>query len=177
MDNYFNIEIHKLANYFFNDHEYKIALEYYFKIKNYDKQYIIYSNIAACYLLLKNYKKALNYGLKSIEMNLKYAIGWGRVGSAYKGLKMYKESYDAFNYAFIIDNKKTYKKEINYLEDHVIKHIDQNKIFNLFSKNKELLKKLKNKDFRNSLLNIKNPNDIINNCDIINILNDTIAQL
>jgi tetratricopeptide (TPR) repeat protein len=173
-----NIKNHEIANLFFISKKYDKAIEYYLLIIDYDKQYIIYSNIAACYLSLKNYLKALDYGLKSVENNIKYSIGWGRVGSAYKGLQKYDESFKAFQIALLLDNNNiNYKNEINFFNKENNINLDKNLLFNLFLNNSTLLLKLKNKDFRDSILNIKNPLDILNNKEIISILDTIIPKL
>ena len=173
-----NKQNHELGNYFYTSHDYNIAIDFYLQINNYNNQYIIYSNIAACYLALKNYIKALEYGLKSVNINLKYSIGWGRTGSAYKGLKMFNESYKAFHIASLMDNTNTnYQNELLILNKKYIININYTDIFKLFLKNNILLENLKNKQFRNLILNNTDPSNIINNKAIKNILDSVILQL
>jgi stress-induced-phosphoprotein 1 len=176
MDN-FNNEIHDLGNAYFFDNEYQIALDYYKEIKNYDKQYIIDSNISACYLYMNDYLTALEYGLKSVQNNLQYSTGWGRIGSAYKGLNMKKESIRAFKIAHNLNpNNKEYLRYISEENEQEIV-LDKNKMFDIFLNDNELMNKLRDKDFRNSILNIRNPQDIFKNNDLINLISNMIVQM
>ena len=173
-----NNQSHELGNYFYTSSDYNIAIDFYLQIHNYNYQYIIYSNIAACYLSLKNYIKALEYGLKSVNNNLKYSIGWGRIGSAYKGLKMFTDSYKAYHIASLMDNTNTnYHNELLILSKKNIINLNHTEIFKLFLKNNVLLEQIKNKHFRNLILNNPKRSDIINNKVIKNILDSIILHL
>jgi tetratricopeptide (TPR) repeat protein len=173
-----NYQNHELGNNNYILGNYDTAINLYLQIQNYDKQHIIYSNIAACYLSLKNYIKALDYGLQSVDNKLKYSVGWGRIGSAYKGLQMYKDSYKAFHIASLMNpDNINYHNELLYLEKKNIINLNYSEIFKLFLNNNILLEKLKNKDFRNLILNSKNSNDILNNKNIKNILDSLILNL
>jgi tetratricopeptide (TPR) repeat protein len=106
--------LHKNANELFMQEKYELANEIYNQLLN--NQYkpdIIYSNKAACFLKLKNYKSALDCGLKSIQINLNNSIAWGRIGYSYKGLKMFTESLNAFEIAHKLNkNNDKYLKEL-----------------------------------------------------------------
>ena len=62
--------LHKNANNLFIEGQYELADEIYTQlINNQYKSDIMYSNKAACFLKLKNYKLALEYALNSIQIN------------------------------------------------------------------------------------------------------------
>jgi stress-induced-phosphoprotein 1 len=173
------MELHNLGNNCFLNGEYDQAIKYYstiIKDNNYDKMHIIYSNKSACYLKLNNYIAALNDGLNSIQCCLNYAIAWGRVGSAYKGLKIYENSLQSYKIANNLNpENENYIKEIqNY-----IKKVDLTpySLFKIFLNNGNLMERLKNKHFKNMLMNTKNPMDLINNVELHNIMLEIIDNL
>jgi len=154
--------LHKIANNLFLNKQYYLAIEVYNYLLN--KQYkssIIYSNISACYLYIKDYKNALNYALQSIQINLNNSIAWGRVGYSYKGLKMFSESLYAFELAHKFNkNNDNYLKELIFLHDRFNKKINISNVFNLLLNNNTLFNKIKeNKD---NIINNNNINEIIN---------------
>lgn len=156
------MDIHKIANNLFINEEYEIANELYnILIKMNYKIDIIYSNKAACFLKLKNYKDALDFALKSIQNNLNYSVSWGRIGYAYKGLKMFSESLNAFEIAHKLNKRnKNYIKELLFLNERFNNKINMNNIFNLLLSNENILNKLKN--IKNDIINA-NLNECINN--------------
>lgn len=161
-------DLHKRANELFIIKDYEMALEIYdYLIENNYKIDIMYSNKSACFLSMKKYKNALEYGLNSVQINLSYSIGWGRVGYAFKGLKMYSESLQAFEFAYNFNNKnKNYIKEINFLYKLIKNKINIKNVFDLLLNNKILCDKLKNN--KENILNNKNITNLIN--EVINLL-------
>ena len=172
-----NKHLHFIANDLYINSYYKSAIDFYNLIIGYNKQYIIYSNIAACYLKEKNYIKALEYGLKSVQDNNKYDIGWGRIGSAYKGLNKYNDSITSYKLAYALNRKKIYEKEIIFLQNKINKKITKKNIFDILLKNNDILNKLGNIEFRKSILEIRNYEDIFNNENIVKVINDIIDKL
>jgi tetratricopeptide (TPR) repeat protein len=109
--------IHKNANQLFIDGEFEKANQLYTELL--DTQYkpdIMYSNKAACFLKVKEYKLSLDNALKSTQINLNNSVAWGRIGYSYKGLKMFTESIKAFEIAHKLNkNNENYLKELIFL--------------------------------------------------------------
>jgi tetratricopeptide (TPR) repeat protein len=169
---------HNFGNVEFTSGNYQAALDFYQKInKKYEKIHVINSNIAACYLLLCQYDQALFFGLNSVEKNLNYATGWGRVGSACKGLKNNGKAYSAFKIAYKINpNNQKYLDELNKFEKNI--KINKTDIFNLFMQNKNLLQKLKDKNFISMIFTSVNPLGLLlGNNDMKNIIDEVILKL
>jgi tetratricopeptide (TPR) repeat protein len=162
--------LNKTANNLFIYKQYYLAIEIYNYLLN--KQYkssIMYSNKSACYLYIKDYKKALYYALLSVQLDLNNSIAWGRIGYSYKGLKMFSESLNAFEIAHKFNkNNNNYLKELIFLHDRFNKKININNIFNLLLNNNILFNKIK-----------ENKNNIINNCldNNNNIINEILNKL
>jgi tetratricopeptide (TPR) repeat protein len=152
------MEIHKYANELFINEKYELANESYNILINMEyKLYIIYSNKAACFLKLKNYKSALDSALKSVQNNLNYSIAWGRIGYAYKGLKMFSDSLKAFEIAHKLNkHNEIYLKELLFLYERFDKKINMKNVFNLLLTNKNIFHKLKN--IKNDITNLNNDN-------------------
>jgi tetratricopeptide (TPR) repeat protein len=158
--------MHKNANHLFVEGQYELANEIYSQLINIQyKPDIMYSNKAACFLKLKNYKYALEHALKSIEINLNNCNAWGRVGSAYKGLKMFSESLNAFEIAHKLNkNNENYIKELIFLHQRFNDKITINNVFNLLLNNKNIFNKLKNvKNEITNGLNNDNTNSLFSN--------------
>lgn len=172
-----NENLHFIANDLYHNSNYKNAIEFYNLIIGYNKQYIIYSNISACYLQSGDYLKALEYGLKSVNDNNKYDIGWGRIGSAYKALNKLNDALTSFKIAYNLNKKDIYKKYILYLENKIDSKITKKNIFNMLLNNKDILNKIGDVNFRTAITNIRNSDDIINNKDIMNIMDNIIDNL
>ena len=116
-------KIHELGNDLYNQKKYNKALHKYKLIlnSNYINNYIIYSNCSACYLKLKNYSSALDYALKSIELNINYSIAWGRIGYAYKKLKLHSNALKAFDIAYKLNkDSEIYQKEIIFYQNRFL---------------------------------------------------------
>ena len=171
------LDLHKYANESFVNGNYNLANELYQKILD-DYQYkpdIIYSNKAACLLKLKDYKIALYCALKSVEINLNSSIAWGRVGYAYKGLKMFSESLNAFEIAHKLDkNNEIYLKELIFLHKRFNEKINTTNIFNLLLNNKNIFNKLKN--MKNEIVNT-NVTNCLNNENITSLISEVINEL
>jgi tetratricopeptide (TPR) repeat protein len=104
----------------------------------------MYSNKAACFLQMKDYNKSLENSLTSVQYDLNNSIAWGRIGSSYKGLKMFTESLNAYETAHKLDkNNSNYLKELIFLHEWFNNKINATNIFNLLLNNKSLLEKLK----------------------------------
>jgi tetratricopeptide (TPR) repeat protein len=138
------MEEHKKANQFYNKKKYNNAKQIYLELINQDyKKDIMYSNCAACHLQLKNYKEALENSLKAIEINLNYALAWGRVGYSYKGLKMHSHAHKAFDIATKLDKEnKIYSNEANFYYKRLSAKLNLKTIFNIMVNNKDLYNKL-----------------------------------
>ncbi len=173
------MELHILGNQCFLNSDYDKAIYYYTEIiknNNYDKIHIIHSNRSGCYLKLNNYKSALNDALNSIQFCLNYATAWGRAGSAYKGLKIYDNSLQAYKIANNLNpENKNYIKEVN----NFLKKIELTpaSLFKIFLNNGNLLERLRNKHFKNMLMNTQNPMDLINNVELHKIMFEIIDNL
>jgi hypothetical protein len=90
---------------------------------------------------------------------------------------MKKESIRAFKIAHNLNpNNKEYLRYINEENEQEIV-LDKNKMFDIFLNDNELMNKLRDKDFRNSILNIRNPQDIFKNNDLINLISNMIVQM
>jgi len=181
-------QLHNKANELFIKKKYNSAIKIYNEliINNYNLS-IIYSNKAACYLKLKNYKNALMCSLYSIENNLYNSISWGRVGYSYKGLNMIAEALDAFEIAHKLNkNNENYSKEIKFLNEFIYSKITIKNVFNLLFNNKTLYNKFKNikNEISNNNLSVNqilnnnlSVNQILNNNLSVNDINDIVNNL
>jgi tetratricopeptide (TPR) repeat protein len=146
-------DLHKIANNLFIKEQYELADNLYNQLV--DNQYkldIIYSNKAACFLKLKNYKSALMCALNSVQINLNNSIAWGRIGYSYKGLKMFTESLNAFEIAHKLNkNNESYLKELIFLHQRFNSKINVTNVFNLLLNDQVLFNKLK--DIKNEIIN------------------------
>lgn len=61
-----------------------------------DAPHVLYSNRSACYAGLKQYDQALQDAEKTVELNPKFAKGYGRKGSALHGAHRYEDAVKAF---------------------------------------------------------------------------------
>lgn len=167
--------LHKYANELFIKKHYNLAIKVYDQLDNQYKTDIIYSNKAACFLHLKNYKFALECSLISVQINLKNSIAWGRIGYSYKGLKMFTESLNAFEIAHKLNkNNEHYLKELIFLHQRFNNKINVTNIFNLLLNNKIIFNKLK--DIKNEIINT----DVIkclNNDNITLLINKIMNEL
>jgi len=168
--------LHKNANNLFVEGQYELANKIYSQlINNQYKPDIMYSNKAACFLKLKNYKLALEYALTSIQLNLNSCNAWGRVGSAYKGLKMFSESLNAFEIAHKLNKtNENYIKELIFLHQRLNEKINIKNVFNLLLNNQNIFNKLKN--IKNEIKNTKITN-VLNNDNITLLINEVINNL
>jgi tetratricopeptide (TPR) repeat protein len=166
---------HKKANKLYYNKKYDEAINIYnLLIENNYKINIIYSNRAACFLQIKDYLKALNDSLKSVELDLNYSKAWGRVGYSYKGLKMDMNASKAFEIALKFDNNnKLYEKEIELYFNKYSNKINFTSVCNLL-KDKKIFNDLKK--IKNEILNTKS-DKILNNKNIINFIDDIIHKL
>ncbi len=168
-------KLHLTANELFKNKQYTEAIEIYNDLIKYNyKNDIMNSNIAACYLKLRNFIKSLEYSLQSVELNINNSVNWGRVGYSYKGLKMYKESLKSFKIAYSLENKKIYLDEINFLNSKIDNKINMTNVFNLLLNDKELFNKLKN--IKTEVLNTS-PTEIFNNNKIIGLIENVLDNL
>jgi tetratricopeptide (TPR) repeat protein len=168
--------LHKNANNLFINKQYIAAITIYDFLlnKNY-KSTTMYSNKAACYLYIKDYKNSLENSLKSIELDLNNSIAWGRVGYSYKGLKMFSESLNAFKIAHKLDkNNNIYLNEVIFLHNRLNDKINVNNVFNKLLNNKILFNKLK--DFKNDIIN-RDFDVCLNNNNILGLMNEVINEL
>jgi len=171
------LDLHKYANQLFITEDYILANEIYDYIlkNNQYKPDIIYSNKAACFLKIKDYKNALFYALKSVEINLNYSIAWGRIGYAYKGLKMFTESLNAFEIAHKLDkNNENYLKELIFIHKRFNDKINTSNVFNLLLNNKIIFNKLKN--MKNEIINT-NVTNFLNNENITSLIKEVMNEL
>ena len=168
--------LHKNANNLFINKQYVAAITIYdFLVNKNYKSTIMYSNKAACYLYIKDYKNALENSLKSIEFDLNNSIAWGRVGYSYKGLKMFSESLNAFKIAHKLDkNNNIYLNEVIFLHNRLNDKINVNNVFNKLLNNKILFNKIK--DLKNDIIN-RDFDTCLNNNNIIGLMNEVINEL
>jgi len=169
-------QLHDLANNLYYDHEYKDAINIYKSLidNNYKKD-IMYSNCAACYLKLKEYKKSLDYSLQAVEINMNYSRAWGRVGYSYKGLKMESNASKAFEIANKLDkNNENYKNEVKFYFDKLSNKINITNIFSLLKNNNNLFNKLK--ELKSEIIN-SSPEKMFDNSNIKNFMKSVIEHL
>jgi tetratricopeptide (TPR) repeat protein len=166
---------HKKANkLYYNKNYYEAISIYNLLIENNYKINIIYSNRAACFLQIKDYLKALNDSLKSVELDLNYSKAWGRVGYSYKGLKMDINALKAFEIALKFNkNSKLYKNETEYYLNKYSNKLNFTNIFNLL-KDKKIYEDLKK--IKTEILNT-NHQKVLDNENIINFFDDIIRKL
>ena len=169
-------DLHKIANNLFIYDQYELADNLYNQLV--DKQYkldIIYSNKAACFLKLKNYKSALMCALKSVQIDLNNSIAWGRIGYSYKGLKMFTESLNAFEIAHKLNkNNESYLKELIFLHQRFNNKINVTNVFNLLLNDQVLFNKLK--DIKNEIINTDVAN-CLKNDNITSLINIVMNEL
>ncbi len=140
-----NKNLHKIANTLYENNQFYFAIKIYNELidNNYNLS-IMYSNKAACFLQLKDYKSALENSLASVQHDLNNSVAWGRIGSSYKGLKMFSESLTAYETAHKLNkDNNNYLKELIFLHEWFNNKINTTNIFNLLLNNKNLLEKLK----------------------------------
>lgn len=155
--------IHDLGNKLYNQKKYEDALEKYITILNSDyiNNNIIYSNCSACYLKLKNYPNALEYALKSIELNINYATAWGRVGYAYKKLKLHANAFKAFQIAYKLNkNNRIYENELIFYQDRLYNKLNFKNMYDIIVNSPELLNNIK--ESKNEILNKSLNNKLVN---------------
>jgi tetratricopeptide (TPR) repeat protein len=88
------------GNQFFKAGDFAKAIENYTYATEMDpKNPIFYTNRAAAYEHMKNYKKALRDALKSVKYDPKWAKGYWRAGNSHMGLEDYKSALDAYKQA------------------------------------------------------------------------------
>lgn len=171
------LDLHLSGNKYFEEEQYEKALQEYSKIDNsYENIHIIFSNKSACYLKINKYVEALNYGLKSVEKNLKYATAWARVGSAYKGLKKFNNAYQSYKFAaYFNPNSELYKNEIiNFSKKF---DLTPSVLYEMFLNDGKIMERCRNVNFKNMILWTKNPLDLITNHDLHDIMKDIINNL
>jgi tetratricopeptide (TPR) repeat protein len=166
---------HSNANKLYYNKKYYEAISIYnLLIENNYKINIIYSNRAACFLQIKDYLKALNDSLKSVELDLNYSKAWGRVGYSYKGLKMDINALKAFEIALKFNkNSKVYKNETEYYLNKYSNKLNFKNVFNLL-KDKKIYEDLKK--IKNEILNT-NHQKVLDNQKIINFFDNIICKL
>ena len=166
---------HRKANkLYYNKNYYEAINIYNLLIENNYKINIIYSNRAACFLQIKDYLKALNDSLKSVELDLNYSKAWGRVGYSYKGLKMDINALKAFEIALKFNkNSKVYQNETEYYLNKYSNKLNFTNIFNLL-KDKKIFEDLKK--IKNEILNTNNQK-VLDNENIINFIENIIYKL
>ena len=83
--------IHLTANKYYKERDTFNALILYEQLLNIlvddNIRSLLYSNKAACYLILKDYINVLQNALESIKHNNTNSKAWGRIGWAFKALK------------------------------------------------------------------------------------------
>jgi len=166
---------HRKANkLYYNKNYYEAISIYNLLIENNYKINIIYSNRAACFLQIKDYLKALNDSLKSVEIDLNYSKAWGRVGYSYKGLKMDINALKAFEIALKFNkNSKLYKNETEYYLNKYSNKLNFTNIFNLL-KDKKIYEDLKK--IKTEILNT-NHQKVLDNENIMKFFDDIIRKL
>ena len=171
--------LHKYANESFVNGNYNLANELYNQLLvDSNQEYkpdIIYSNISACFLKINNYISALDYALKSVQINLNNSIAWGRIGYSYKGLKMFSESLNAFEVAHKLDKyNENYLKELIFLHKRFNEKINVTNVFNLLLNNQIIFNKLKS--MKNQITNT-NVGNCLNNDNITSLISEVMNKL
>jgi tetratricopeptide (TPR) repeat protein len=168
--------LHIKANQLYNIKKYIKAIALYSKLIDYNyEKAIMLSNRSACYLNLKDYLLSLDDSLKAIEINMNMVKAWGRVGYSYKGLKMHKDAYKAFEIANTLDkNNNLYKNELQYYFNRFDNKINLSNIFKLLTNDTNLLNNLK--EIKTEVINTT-PTNLFNNKKIIDLIENIIKKI
>ena len=103
----------KCGNDYFKNGEYELALDSYNKaLKLSPDNYILYSNISAVHLKLKNSEKALEYSVKCTKLYPKWAKGWSRLGSSLLLDDKKDKALIAFKKSKELDNDNTFVNDM-----------------------------------------------------------------
>ncbi|KAH3686488.1 hypothetical protein WICPIJ_002527 [Wickerhamomyces pijperi] len=106
----------------------------------------LYSNRSGAYTSLKQFDKALEDALKTIEINPTWAKGYNRAGAAYYGLGEFLKSKEYYEKTLEIDPSNAQaKSEISKIEQYVGNSAEQeqaNDLFKIFN-DPNLIEKLK----------------------------------
>lgn len=175
-----NKYIHKSANKYFYEGDYINAILLYDELLktlfNNDLVSIIYSNKSACYLMLKDYVKALQNGVYSIKNNNINSKAWGRIGWSLKKIKKNDEAFNAFKIANKLNPSNiNYKNEIFFYKSKKINNIN---LIKLFKSSAYITNKLSNKDLKNNILkNIFTPTKLLEDNNILHIIDYIIDKI
>ena len=175
-----NKYLHVLANKYFKENDYNYAIILYDNllelIVNDILKSKIYSNIAACYLMLKDFVNSLNNSLLSIKYNNLNAKTWGRVGWSFKGLKNKDDALKSFKIANKFDPLNiNYKKEIYFYNSN---KMDKLNLFEFFKSNEYIINKFKNENFRKKLLsNLFTPDNLMKDAEVLHLIDYIIHKI
>jgi tetratricopeptide (TPR) repeat protein len=101
------------GNEYFKNGDYDKALENYNEaLKLSPDNYILFSNISAVYLKLKDSKKALEYSIQCTKLSPKWAKGWSRLGSALMLDEKNDKALIAFKKSRELDNNNSFVNDI-----------------------------------------------------------------
>ena len=175
-----NKYLHEIGNSFYNEGKYINAIKIYKELIDnlIDNNLIsiIYSNISASYMQLKDYFNSLNFSLIAIQNNNQNAVAWGRVGWSYKGLNENDNALKAFKIALKLNpNNLNYNNEIyNYNS----KKIDDINLFDIMKSSNYIINKLKNENFRNKILsNALHFDNLMEDLEVIDLIDYIIHKI
>lgn len=82
----------------------------------------VYSNRSACYTKLGKFDEALKDAVQAVQLDAKFAKGYGRQAAALQGLKRYEEGVQAYRSALLLDpTNGTYREGLQELETLIAK--------------------------------------------------------
>ena len=180
--------LHKLGNIAFKNKKWEEAMNYYNEAIDEDNNnYILYSNRAAVFMKLEQYKKAVIDSVSILKLKNDWPKGWIRLGVALFFLEKFDKAKLCFkkNLQLDKDNKtakfwleKIDEQYIN-LEDEEYNELNKKKsnknlmniMGNIFN-NEKLKEKLSDPELLNKTMKYKdNPLGILNDKDMMDIMN------
>jgi tetratricopeptide (TPR) repeat protein len=100
------IQLKEKGNTLFSKKQFQDAINIYEEILILDKDnFIIYSNLSACFFQLNQWEESLKYATKCVELNSTFVKGYYRMGVALKKMGKSKRAVEIFNEGLKLDQK------------------------------------------------------------------------
>jgi tetratricopeptide (TPR) repeat protein len=165
------------ANDNYNNKNYLESIKIYTRlIDSNPNDFRYYTNRSLAYFKLDNYDMCLKDCIKTIRLNPLYGKGWGRLAATLNKLYKYDESITAYKKAQELEPNDIYVNMIIHLQNKIKMNelkSDPKLLSDLFSitmNNLSTVNKLMDKDFQNKIF--EDPNILMNDTDLVNLMND-----